>query len=275
MEDEVCHFQKFGYCKFQERCKRKHFTQVCDSLSRCKDKDKCQKRHPKNCKRFASETGCRHKEGCAYSHNVPNQFDEDNEVNEKVSRLEKMVDELTKKVFNQETEKVKELDKIVKVLVRKVLSLESDITEMKKNKIASEGIEGEVVNKTTEGAVIKENKIHVKSDLSDENCFNPSSCSSPKVKSDKTKKVEKKEEFFKCEKCDYKVKKEATLKKHIITKHEVNVCKECNEKVSTFMELLKHVAKNHTKETVEETQFKEPDEKGFENKDVEVIQGDK
>ena len=41
------------------------------------------------------------------------------------------------------------------------------------------------------------------------------------------------------------------------------------------MELLKHVAKNHTKETVEETQFKEPDEKGFENKDVEVIQGDK
>ena len=54
-------------------------------------------------------------------------------MNEKVSRLEKMVDELTKKVINQETEKVKELDKIVKVLVRKVLSLESDITEMKKN----------------------------------------------------------------------------------------------------------------------------------------------
>ena len=43
-------------------------------------------------------------------------------MNEKVSRLEKMVDELTKKVFSQETEKVKELNKIVKVLVRKVLS---------------------------------------------------------------------------------------------------------------------------------------------------------
>ena len=32
-------------------------------------------------------------------------------MNEKVSRLEKMVDELTKKVINQETEKVKEIDK--------------------------------------------------------------------------------------------------------------------------------------------------------------------
>ena len=43
MEDEVCHFPKFCYCKFQERCKRKHSTQVCNSLSRCKDKDKCKK----------------------------------------------------------------------------------------------------------------------------------------------------------------------------------------------------------------------------------------
>ena len=49
------------------------------------------------------------------------------------------------------------------------------------------------------------------------------------------------------------------------------MCKECNEKVSTFMELLKHVAKNHT----EETEFKELDEKDFENKDVEVVQDDK
>ena len=76
-----------------------------------------------------------------------------------------MVYELTKKVFNQETEKVKELDKMVEVLVRKVLSLESDITEMKKNKIPGEGTEGEVVNMTAEGAVIKENLIHVKSDF--------------------------------------------------------------------------------------------------------------
>ena len=52
-----------------------------------------------------------------------------------------MVDDLTNKITNQETQKVKELDKIVKVLVRKVLSLESEITEMKKNQIQSEGTE--------------------------------------------------------------------------------------------------------------------------------------
>ena len=55
-----------------------------------------------------------------------------------------MVDDLSKKVKNQETEKVKELDKVVKVLIRKVLSLESVITEKKKETIPSEGTEEKV-----------------------------------------------------------------------------------------------------------------------------------
>ena len=109
MEDEVFLFQKFGYCKFQQRCKRKHFTQVCDSLSRCKVLKECEKRHPRNCKRYASENGCRHKENCAYNHNI--KFQKADITKEKVSQLEKLVDDLTNKITNHETEKVKELDK--------------------------------------------------------------------------------------------------------------------------------------------------------------------
>ena len=130
MEGEVCHFQKFGYCKFRESCKIRHFSQVCESLSRCNDVKHCPKIHPRSCKRFASKNGCRHNEECAYNHNDHKQLEEDNNTKEKVSRLEKMVDDLTKKVTNQETEKTekaKELDKVVKALVRKVLSLESDM----------------------------------------------------------------------------------------------------------------------------------------------------
>ena len=88
MEDEVCLFQKFEYCKLQDRCKRKHFTQVCDSLSRCKDTKECQTRHPRNCKTFASGNGCSHNEDCAYNHNVHHQFEEANDTKEKVSQLE-------------------------------------------------------------------------------------------------------------------------------------------------------------------------------------------
>ena len=45
MAGKVCHFQKFGYCKFQDRCKRKHLTEVCGSLSRCKDIKQCKKKY--------------------------------------------------------------------------------------------------------------------------------------------------------------------------------------------------------------------------------------
>ena len=36
MEDEVCIFDKFGFCRFKSTCKRKHFDQKCEDLSSCK-----------------------------------------------------------------------------------------------------------------------------------------------------------------------------------------------------------------------------------------------
>ena len=153
------------------------------------------------------------------------------------SRLEKMVDDLTKKVTNQETEKTekaKELDKVVKALVRKVLSLESDITDMKKEIVSSEGTEekgSHKLKKIKDRDTVSQYNKHIGNkkaedtregdqknvqmeessprDLNspDKNCFNPSSCSSPKDDSHKSKKRENKEDIFKCEKCDYQVKK--------------------------------------------------------------------
>ena len=106
--------------------------------------------------------------------------------------------------------------------------------------------------------------------MSEQNCFNPNISSSPKVKNtilnktikrDKEQKSELTEDLYSCSMCEYKAKKEATLKKHIITKHKDHVCKECNDKLSSFMELLKHVAKYHSKESVEEVEIKGEKEK--------------
>ena len=52
MEEEVCTYYKFGFCKFKSICKRQHFDQKCENLSICRDIAKCMKRHPKTCKRF-------------------------------------------------------------------------------------------------------------------------------------------------------------------------------------------------------------------------------
>ena len=79
------------------------------------------------------------------------------------------------------------------------------------------------------------------------------------------KKIKPKEDVFICGLCDYKTKKEATLKKQITTNHEDNICKECKEKCPSFMKLLNHIVKHHHKETVKETVIKDFVKKDTEN----------
>ena len=108
------------------------------------------------------------------------------------------------------------------------------MVEVKENYKINEGVK-ELENLER----VMDNNKKVKTDIPDHFCFNPTSSSSPKDKDtnkeqeDETDKVmnnEMKENLYSCTKCDYKVKKEATLKRHIITKHEEHVCKECKEK---------------------------------------------
>ena len=72
--------------------------------------------------------------------------------------------------------------------------------------------------------------------------------SKTKIKNDIVKKDLAKEELFKCNTCEYETKKEAALKKHMVSNHEDHECKECKEKLSSFIELMKHVSRLHTKE---------------------------
>ena len=36
MEQKVCRYNKFGFCKHKEMCRRRHFTDECKHLSACK-----------------------------------------------------------------------------------------------------------------------------------------------------------------------------------------------------------------------------------------------
>ena len=110
MEGEDCHHDKFGFCKFREECKRKHFNEECKDLNKCKDIQTCRKRHPKYCIKYASGK-CRFQNDCAYKHQDPIKNVED----------------------AQTAEKYKSLETVVQARTRKVLSLEEEMTEVKKN----------------------------------------------------------------------------------------------------------------------------------------------
>ena len=138
--------------------------------------------------------------------------------------------------------------------------MQTEQIEVKKKNTATKGVEGNG---------ILEKDMNVKTDKYGKIDFNPVISSSPKVNKDKQKKGELKVDVVKCSKCEYQTKKEATLKKHIITHHEDHVCKECNEKLNSFMKLLNHIAKHHPKEPAEEKGIKDSGEKDTQNKHVE------
>ena len=93
MEDKVCQFQKFGFCKYEEHCIKKHLSEECEQNSECNDKNNCQKRHSKACKRKGS--GYRFEGDCAFSQKKV-------KSNVWVDLLEKVVLELSAKVLSQE-----------------------------------------------------------------------------------------------------------------------------------------------------------------------------
>ena len=70
-KDIKCRYNNSGYCKYKFECKFIHTNNVCNNYlgGKCEDK-RCPDRHPKACKWFKGETGCRRKEGCEYSHDT-------------------------------------------------------------------------------------------------------------------------------------------------------------------------------------------------------------
>ena len=125
---DVCFFNKYGFCKYLETCRKKHENSICEK----KDCDimKCNLRHPKDCKYYRDYGFCKFSEWCRFSHRNSNgrekrlENDEikrlkdnlktvENELeknNEKVTKLESNIHDMNKKI----SEKEKTISKINK-----------------------------------------------------------------------------------------------------------------------------------------------------------------
>ena len=105
MKDGVCVYHKYGFCKFKDLCRRKHYEEKCEDSVECKGAKHCQKRHPKVCKKYNSEKGCQFGCECAYSHNISVKSKEPtNDLEKKVEILETIVIEMAKKLITLEDE---------------------------------------------------------------------------------------------------------------------------------------------------------------------------
>ena len=101
MEEGECLHSKYGYCKYKEQCRRKHYQEKCEELGACKGARTCPKRHPKACKRFNTDKGCTFKNECAYKHTDVHVTPKETPIEwkKKVEDLELQVNEMANKLF--------------------------------------------------------------------------------------------------------------------------------------------------------------------------------
>ena len=66
LQENICSYYKFGFCKLQDECEKIHNAQECKN--KVCSSDKCSKRHPKPCSSWEKFGKCRLGENCAYKH---------------------------------------------------------------------------------------------------------------------------------------------------------------------------------------------------------------
>ena len=221
---QVCLHQKFGFCKYKEKCNKRHLDEECKDLVNCGSKKTCDKRHPKLCRRYVLEGSCSYGERCDYLHKEKYISPADHRLKGRIDELEKVLGE---KVSEEKKMAVAimELEKVVKAMSRKIIHLEEEIISVKASN--HKACLNEPFKDTLEfknSTPVSEKKVLAVGD---------------------TKSKKSKKDQYKCEKCDYKCKREETLLKHMNLKHEHQECKICSKSFSSTVELLQHIAKEH------------------------------
>ena len=154
----VCKYFKYGFCKFRSYCKAKHVDEICTDLA-CTI-EVCNKRHPRECSYFREYGRCKFGTFCCYRHiaSINNQsiidmvestVDEVKNLRLEIDKLTELVnaksqeiDNLNKKIYEQETkinsvrsieEKCENADKRIKDLGDNYFILLHSVDDLEKS----------------------------------------------------------------------------------------------------------------------------------------------
>ena len=101
----VCRYNKFGYCKFSDKCRFRHNNILCSDKN-C-NVFQCEKRHPKKCTFHRDFGRCKFTTYCRYSHEKQNDVIENNE---KIKELENRLHAVENKKNDKNGDKIKKLE---------------------------------------------------------------------------------------------------------------------------------------------------------------------
>jgi hypothetical protein len=114
----VCRYNKFGYCKFGEVCRKQHVDELCDDSS-C-DPLNCIKRHPKECKYYSNYKRCKFNP-CKFLHLKNENYDE---KLKEISKKQETIEENLQEKINIINLKIKEIDEKIDIHEEAIKAIE-------------------------------------------------------------------------------------------------------------------------------------------------------
>ena len=193
-QENVCQFNKFGFCKFQINCFRYHENGKCQNVQ-CSVRD-CSFRHPRECRYFRDYGNCKFGEFCKFNHKAfrnENNIEID-EIKKKLEELKSQIDAKNKEINHKNSE----IESMSKKVEHKIASIEEKMNVMEKN-----------LNELRKENNVLKNMIASKEKESEENV-------------DLEENFSKMENNLDCNKCDFIGKTESGLKVHKTAKHKVS-----------------------------------------------------
>ena len=213
--ENVCRFNKFGFCKFRSTCRKQHYLEIC-SKTGC-EIDKCYLRHPKVCRYYRDIGYCKFGEWCLFKHK--------NKVSMEVNEIEKRIDSKIE-VYERNLKTLKdclaEKDAIILQLEEKMKSFETKMDEM--SKLHEKQIE-ELNEKIEKCEILNPNK------LLDEKIKD--------IEEIQTNLIEE-STSYKCNKCDFNTYFKRGLNIHKKRMHKVYPCTDCEEIFETVRDFKVH-----------------------------------
>ena len=241
----VCGFNKFGYCKFRNNCRKLHVNECCESET-CEIKE-CELRHPKPCRYYRDFRRCKFS-NCKFKHvdyenDVIKKIESDNKdilakiaaIDETIKLLdhqEKML-EMETRLNDEVTEKdyiIKELENRVGNMELKINNLFEKISVLEKEKEKTKKVEKSITCSFCDFSTTSESglKIHVKK---------------------KHTSVDKETYPRSCHLCDETFDDSKEMKKHLLThsyKKAKYLCDECDFVGKSKVTMAVHIGKNHS-----------------------------
>ena len=122
----ICFYNKYGFCKYLEKCRKYHENEKCENVN-CEIRE-CPLRHPQVCRFFRDYRFCKFGEWCKFSHEIYTNASVQNKEIEKLEDKLKAVENELKK----NNEKVSKLENEMKDIRHKLSEKEQTVSKINK-----------------------------------------------------------------------------------------------------------------------------------------------